>query len=176
MPVPPDFYWIFPRCQPWCRRGASKRLMISTHVFSRCSTYIIYENTCVCLFIYLFVYLLFSILYIYSILFYTVICSSLYFLFRYSHAPPLERLEQRLGRNGRWRVKCWRPSKASDPPWNTSRAAAKPLRWGSASPKIWAAWSKKLYIIVIYIYIGCWFGTWISFFHSVGNNHPNWLS
>ena len=27
-----------------------------------------------------------------------------------------------------------------------------------------------------YIYIGWWFGTWISFFQSVGNNHPNWLS
>ena len=103
--------------------------------------------------IYLFIYLLASYIYVYSILFYTVICSSLYFLFRYSHVPPLERLEQHLGRNGRWRVKCWRPSKASDPPWNTSRAAAKPLRWGSASPKIWAAWSKKLYIIFIYIYI-----------------------
>ena len=23
---------------------------------------------------------------------------------------------------------------------------------------------------------GWWFGTWILFFHSVGNNHPNWLS
>jgi len=23
---------------------------------------------------------------------------------------------------------------------------------------------------------GWWFGTWILFVHSVGNNHPNWLS
>ena len=34
---------------------------------------------------------------------------------------------------------------------------------------------KLYYIILYYMFSGWWFGTWISLFLYIGNNHPNWL-
>ena len=34
--------------------------------------------------------------------------------------------------------------------------------------------SKKVLKIKVTIIVGWWFQTWILFFHSLGNNHPNW--
>ena len=44
-------------------------------------------------------------------------------------------------------------------------------------PAMWSSqcWSTASVVLLLFMTFGCWFGTWLSCFHSVGNRSPSWL-